>query len=87
LRDARDLAGATAALERAIQANQPAAARRLADVYRAQSRPADNWQLTALAAADPSLTHGGRWLAEARQGRYDAALATLQAHVTGHRIP
>lgn len=83
LRDAQDLAGATAALERAIQANPNliAAREELADVYRAQGRQADELdQLTALAAADPRPSRGiAVALAEARQGRYDAALATLQA--------
>jgi tetratricopeptide (TPR) repeat protein len=81
LRDAQDVAGATASLERAIQANPSliAAREELADVYRAQGRFADELaQLTALAAADPKPSRVvAIALAEARQGRYDAALATL----------
>lgn len=81
LRDTQDVAGATVALERAIQANPElmAAREELADIYRAQGRFAEELtQLTALATADP---RGSRLvaiaLAEARQGRFDAALATL----------
>lgn len=83
LRDAQDAAGATTALERAIQANPGliAAREELADVYRAQGRFADELaQLTALAAADPRASRSvAIALAEARQGRYDASLATLTA--------
>lgn len=83
LRDVQDLAGATAALERAIQANPnlTAAREELADVYRAQNRLADELaQLAALAAADPRPSRAvAVALAEARQGRYGAALATLQS--------
>jgi tetratricopeptide (TPR) repeat protein len=83
LRDAQDVAGATRALERAIQANPSliAAREELADVYRVQGRHADELtQLTALAAADPRASRPvAIALAEARQGRFDAALATLKA--------
>ena len=83
LRDAQDVAGATTALERAIQANPNliAAREELADVYRAQGRFADELtQLTALAALDPRPPRAvAIALAEARQGRFDAALATLKA--------
>jgi tetratricopeptide (TPR) repeat protein len=83
LRDAQDMAGATTALERAIQANPSlnAAREELADVYRAQGRFAEELaQLTALAAADPRASRAvAIALAEARQGRFDAALATLKA--------
>jgi tetratricopeptide (TPR) repeat protein len=77
------VAGATTALERAIQANPKliAAREELADVYRAQGRFADELsQLTELAAADPRASRPvAIALAEARQGQYDAALATLKA--------
>ena len=83
LRDAQDVAGATTALERAIQANPNliAAREELADVYRAQGRYADELtQLAALATADPKPSRAvAIALAEARQGRFDAALATLKA--------
>jgi tetratricopeptide (TPR) repeat protein len=82
LRDAQDVAGATLSLERAIQANPSliAAREELADVYRAQQRFGDEiTQLTALAAADPRPARTvAIALAESRQGRYDAALATLK---------
>ncbi|NQW03639.1 MAG: tetratricopeptide repeat protein [Acidobacteria bacterium] len=81
LRDTGDLAGATAALERAIQANPNliVAREELADLYQTQGRLGDEMaQLSALATADAG---GAREvaiaLAEARQGRYDSALATL----------
>ena len=82
LRDAQDVAGATTSLERAIQANPSLTVAReeLADVYRAQSRFSDELaQLLALAAADPRPSRAvAIALAEARQGRYDTALATLK---------
>lgn len=83
LRDAKDSAGATTALERAIQANPGLipAREELADVYRMQGRFADELaQLTALAKADPRPSRAvAIALAEGRQGQYDAALATLNA--------
>lgn len=81
LRDTQDMAGATASLERAIQANPDLmpAREELADIYRAQGRFADELaQLTALAAASPRPSRSvAIAMAEARQGRFDAALATL----------
>lgn len=83
LRDARDIAGATAALEHAVQANPLLIAARdeLADLYRAQGRSADALaQLTAMADSDPGPARDvAIALAEARQERYDAALARLDA--------
>ncbi len=81
LHDAHDLDGATASLERAIAGNPAfmAAREELAEVYRARRRFADEMgQLTAIAAAD---NRGVRAvaiaLAEARQGNFESALATL----------
>jgi tetratricopeptide (TPR) repeat protein len=81
LRDTQDVAGATAALEQAIQADPSliAAREELADLYRAQGRLADEMaQLSALASRDPRGTRDAAIaLAEARQGQFDRALATL----------
>jgi len=81
LRDTQDVAGAMAALERAIQANPSLTAAReeLADVYRAQGRFADEMaQLTALASGDArGVRDVAIGLAEARQGQFDIALTTL----------
>ncbi len=83
LRDTQDQAGATAALERAIQANPALTAARdeLADVYRVQGRFADEMaQLSELASSDPrSPRIVALALAEARQGQYGSALASLNA--------
>jgi tetratricopeptide (TPR) repeat protein len=83
LRDTQDLVGATAALERAILANPSLVAAReeLAEVYRQQGRFADEMvQLNWLAAADSRSPRAiAIAMAEARQGRYDAAITTLHA--------
>ncbi|MBM3751206.1 MAG: tetratricopeptide repeat protein [Acidimicrobiia bacterium] len=83
LRDTQDTAGAVEALERAVRTNPSLAPAReeLADLYRAQQRPAEEMaQLTALASQEPGT---GRdvaiALAQARRGDFDAADATLAA--------
>jgi len=81
LRDANDLDGATASLERAIAGTPGLTVAReaLAEVYRARRRFADEMaQLTAIAAVDNRGTRAiAIALAEARQGSFESALATL----------
>jgi tetratricopeptide (TPR) repeat protein len=81
-RDTQDMAGARDALERAVQANPALTAAReeLADLYATLGRPADEMrQLVALAAQDATPRRAAAiGLAQARQGQFDAALATIR---------
>ena len=81
-RDTQNMAAALDALERAVRAN-PAlvdAREELADLYATLGRPADEMQqLVALAAQDSSARRvAAIALAQARQGQFEAALATVR---------
>jgi len=81
LRDTQATRQAITELERAIRV-APAltpAREELADLYRASGRPVDELtQLQALASLDPQTPRGiAIALAEARQGHFDGAIATL----------
>ena len=81
LRDTQAIGPATASLERALRIS-PAmipAREELADLYRAAGRPVDELtQLQSLASLDPQRPRDiAIALAEARQGLFDGALATL----------
>ena len=83
LRDTQDAPEAIAALERAIRVEPSLTAAReeLADLYRAAGRPVDELtQLQKLASGDPETSRSvAIALAEARQGQFDGAIATLTA--------
>lgn len=81
LRDTQAAPQAMASLERAIRVapTLTAAREELADLYRASGRPVDELtQLQALASLDPHTPRSiAIALAEARQGHFDGAIATL----------
>ena len=81
LRDTRAVTEAVAALERAVRVapTLTPAREELADLYRAAGRPVDELaQLQKLASADPAAPREiAIALAEARQGQFDGAIATL----------
>jgi len=81
LRDTRAVPLAIASLEQAIRVapTMTAAREELADLYRSLGRPVDELtQLQSLASLDPQTPRNiALALAEARQGQFDGALATL----------
>jgi tetratricopeptide (TPR) repeat protein len=81
LRDTQATAQAVEALEHAIRVapDLTAAHEELADLYRTAGRPVDEiTQLQALASLDPQTPRSiAIALAEARQGQFDGAIATL----------
>ena len=83
LRDTQAATEAIAALERAVRVEPTLTPAReeLADLYRAAGRPVDELrQLQKLAETDPQTPrHIAIALAEARQGQFDGAIATLTA--------